>query len=214
MQSGEYACYPYDINYIWMKGFSSRNSDELKREDFKEVNGQFIRQYLGRLLRKNPKLRILEKTVSNGLRLDYVLEVIPEAQIIHLVRDGRDVTASIKSCWEEPAFSEKNQSRRLQLDKLRNFPITTAGPYLLKYLINNLPKLFGKTAVQSWGPRFDGMSEMQSDKSLVEICANQWARSVKHFRSREKDWKAELSSEEQDLALVVLEEQLKKFKYL
>ena len=178
MESGEFNCYPYDINYVWMHGFMDKSDDELSASEFNQSNAEYIRGYLLRLLRDNPEARILEKTVSNGLRLDYVLKIIPEARIIHLIRDGREVTASIKSCWFEPVYSEKNQDWKLLFQKLSNFPLRSAGSYLSSYIRNNLPKLFGDRCVKSWGPRFKGMDQMLQDESLVEVCATQWARSV------------------------------------
>lgn len=179
MQSNQFRCYPYDINYVWMKGNTGRKDDELSISDFKEENAKFIRDYLGKLTSgSNNEQRILEKTVSNALRLEYVLRVLPDAQIIHLVRDGREVTASIRSCWTQPAYSEKNQSRKLLFEKLVAFPFSSAGPYLVKYLKNNLFAMFGGKSVSSWGPRFQGIDKMLAEKPLISVCAQQWARSL------------------------------------
>ena len=177
MQSEQFRCYPYDINYVWKKGNFQRNDDELGVSNFNEDNAKYIRGYLGKLV-SGTDCRILEKTVSNALRLEYVLRVLPNAQVIHLVRDGREVTASIHSCWTQPAYSEKNQSRKLLLEKLISFPFSEAGTYLAKYLKNNIKTAFAGGAVRSWGPRFKGIDEMLAEEPLIAVCAEQWSRSV------------------------------------
>lgn len=178
MQSGDFVCYPYDINYVWMKGHENRLDDQLRYDDYRESNGEYIRNYLDRLNPVNEPKRVLEKTVSNSLRLDYVLRVLPDTQIVHLIRDGREVTASIKSCWTEPPHSTRNQNRSLLLKKILNFPYASATPYLIKYLKNSMPALFGGSGLKSWGPRFEGIDQMLGNCTLLEVCAQQWISSV------------------------------------
>ena len=44
--------------------------------------------------------RILEKTPANSLRLGFVLAAFPDARIVHIVRDGRDVAVSVRKKLE------------------------------------------------------------------------------------------------------------------
>jgi protein-tyrosine sulfotransferase len=46
-------------------------------------------------LQQRGKLRWAEKTGSNGYYLGHILKLYPLARVIHLVRDGRDVTCSL-----------------------------------------------------------------------------------------------------------------------
>ena len=185
MESGAFNCYPYDINYIWMRSFSDRDNDELELSDVRPGDVEFIRRYFDKLLkdRSNSGNRVLEKTVSNGLRLEYVCKTLPGAQVIHLVRDGRDVTASIQSCWKTTRYSSKNQDKKLMFQKLMNFPFFHSTPYLIKYLKNSVSGLSGKASLGSWGPRYSGMEDMMRENTLVEVCATQWARSIDRTRN-------------------------------
>src|SRR5690606_7439082 len=44
--------------------------------------------------------RILEKSPANTLRLGFVRQVFPDARLLHLVRDGRDVAVSVRRKFE------------------------------------------------------------------------------------------------------------------
>lgn len=46
--------------------------------------------------------RIVEKTISNSLRLGFVNEVFPDAKIIYLTRDGRNNINSLINAWLHP----------------------------------------------------------------------------------------------------------------
>jgi hypothetical protein len=45
------------------------------------------------------KSRWADKTPRYALSLDYILELFPDCQIIHVIRDGRDVVASHRHRW-------------------------------------------------------------------------------------------------------------------
>jgi hypothetical protein len=44
-------------------------------------------------------MRLLEKTPENCLRLPFLLEIFPDARIIHLIRDGRSNVSSLMEGW-------------------------------------------------------------------------------------------------------------------
>ena len=46
-----------------------------------------------------PRDRVVEKSVSNTLRVRFVDAVFPDAQYVVIVRDGRDVAASARAQW-------------------------------------------------------------------------------------------------------------------
>lgn len=171
--SNEFSFYPYDINYIWKYKNLHINHDELKLSHLDNEKIEYIRKYFSRI--NNADKRILEKTVSNSLRLEFIKAIYPDAQIIHLHRDGREVTASIKSCWIEPTISTRNQSWSLLAKKIIDFPFRTSTLYLIKHLKNNFSLFSPNKTLKSWGPRFEGIDDVLKSKSLIEVCALQWA---------------------------------------
>jgi hypothetical protein len=61
-----------------------------------KVRGEFIQEYLSYYARANNKKRWVEKSPKNITQLDYIFSVFPRAKFIHMLRDGRDVSCSLR----------------------------------------------------------------------------------------------------------------------
>lgn len=179
-QSSDFAEFPYDINYIWKFGNYHIDHDELTKHNLNEKISRFIEKQFDNTLQKDRKgKRVLEKSVSNSLRVDFVKEVFPDCRIIHLFRDGRDVAASARLCWQAPMTSGRIQSRKDLIRKIGDFPVSAASPYLLTYLNTYLARfLSSQKELRTWGPRFKGMDEAVRKYSLLDVCGQQWSHSV------------------------------------
>ena len=121
---------PYDVNYIWRYGNEAYPDDALPVS----LAAPRIKAYIRRLLSKQASMGtarsiLVEKTVSNTLRIPFVREVFPEARFIHLIRSGRDVTESAMRMWLSPP------DWRYLLQKARSFPVSNFG-YAAWYLWN------------------------------------------------------------------------------
>ena len=168
---------PYDINYVWTMGNFDLGHDELEPADLKPEIRDFIRNFIEKFNTGGPHGRVVEKTVSNTLRVPFVDAVFPAAQYVVIVRDGRDVAASAREQW-----STRSSGNSL-LAKLKTFPVKHAWAYGVKYVRNNLDGLFPwHDVVKSWGPRFKGMDDFVRSHDLIETCAMQWVRSVEGTR--------------------------------
>lgn len=179
-QSEEVSVIPYDINYIWKYGNYNLEHDEMNDIYLTDKETTFIKTYIEKQAKKSEKKILIEKTVSNCLRVDFIKRVFPEAKIIHLYRDGRDVSLSAKSRWEGSIFDKEQQSKKDILQKLRDLPVLAVLPYLMNYVKINLKHFFSKqsTEVDSWGPVYKGMNEDKKQFSLLKVCALQWKNSV------------------------------------
>lgn len=163
---------PYDINYIWRYGNSRIRSDEIPVHCLTPKIVKHIRCEITKYHQGAPNL--IEKTVSNCLRLPYVNAVFPNARYIHLVRDGRDVIESVHRQWiAKPDWSYIWQ-------KARRFPLRSAFGYGFRYAAGLLRKSISSSqqANVTWGPRYEGIDEDVARKDLWEVCAIQWLRSV------------------------------------
>lgn len=164
----------YDINYVWMHGAYQLDHDKRDVTSLHPDSREFIRNYL---IDKSDGKILVEKTVSNCLRVDLVKAVLPEARFIHLIRDGRDVVASVSSLWEKTALSKKNQPYSALLRKIVQYPYLDAWPYLVR-IIND--RLAGKVGLvpHIWGPRYPGIQQDILNLPLLTVCMSQWKNCV------------------------------------
>ena len=163
------SCIPYDIGYVWRSGNESISHDELLPSDLTPEKARIIRSSISQLAKRASKApdfsTVLEKSVPNALRPLFIKSVFPDAKLIHMVRDGRQVIESSMRNWESPSDTG------YFLDKLKYFPLRNIT-YALWYAKNRL--IGGKTKnVRVWGPRYDGMQADANSMALVEVCTQQ-----------------------------------------
>lgn len=162
---------PYDINFIWRLGNESCAHDELVSADATPEIAARIRSRLAAFADGAPLL--IEKTVSNSLRIPFVQAVFPEAKYIFLFRDGRDVVESAYRQWTRPP------DWKYLLRKAATFPFLDAPGYAWKYFLGLLGrKRSDGRRSSTWGPRYEGIDRDVASKELIEVCALQWTRSI------------------------------------
>ncbi|GAB6095171.1 hypothetical protein JCM14469_14230 [Desulfatiferula olefinivorans] len=171
----------YDANYIWKYGNYYVKHDEVSPNSIDNKQREKIRSFFNKICLLENKNRLLEKSVSNSLRIPLVRSVFPDCKIIHLYRNGLDVAADSRRCWQASAVSEDIQSNKDRIRKVKEFPFMMAWPYLLDYTLNYGKKLLlMHDHVSSWGPRYAGIDKDVREKSLIEVCAIQWKKCVEH----------------------------------
>lgn len=158
---------PFDVNYIWRIG-QNKDHDALTPSDLDTKKKNIIISQFNKLSPKKPVL--LEKTVSNCLRIPFVRAVFPDAKFIFLSRDGRDVVESVMRQWGE------TREFSYFLAKLKTFPIRHAFGYLLEYMINWVRFKFTDKGNDNyiWGVKYPGYQSDLKTKSILEVCAHQW----------------------------------------
>lgn len=174
------AVVPYDINYIWRHKNEHKPTDDLRVEELTYDIQQYIRKYVTKYALKNKQTRyrqdvdtIVEKTVSNTLRVPFCAEVFPNAKFIVLVRNGLDVTSSSLREWK------KDVDWRYGVKKLRYLPLGQ-----LKYLFTNFKltnRLLDKkhsSAYQHWGPLTNDATTCVTEENIYKVCAQQWVDCV------------------------------------
>ncbi len=168
------ATWPCDeINYLWRHFHASHPNDEFRPEQATPRVVSYLRRAFARQARRTEARWLVEKTCANSLRVDFVRAVFPEAKFLLLARDGRDVVASALKRWQAPL------DMRYIARKARFVPPSDLPYYAVRYLRHRLHRQFsGKERLGSWGPRFAEMDTMLATRSLAEVCAEQWRRSV------------------------------------
>ena len=170
---------PYDVNYIWRYKAGPLPDDVLSVESLSFEKRDFITQTLrdqAGIQRGDTQTILIEKTVSNTLRVPFVHKIFPDAHYVHLVRDGRDVTHSAMGMWQaKPDLGAL-------WTKLKGVPLSNLG-YVFWFGANFVKGLFsGRGGGKIWGPRYPGFEEDLAGRPLVEICARQWLHSVSAAR--------------------------------
>jgi hypothetical protein len=162
-------CFPTEINYIWRYGNRKIDTDELKPEHARPEVIAYIRRRFQQLSKKFNSEIIVEKTCANALRVSFVHAILPNACIVHLVRDGRAVAESALRCWQG------RPSGRYLLRKARWVPPRDIPYYAFRYIRYQVGR-FNRhnTKQKSWGPRFAQLDELVKEKMLIEVCGIQW----------------------------------------
>ncbi len=92
----------YTSKLFHRTGLEPKDIDERVMEDCRNA-GDFLRIVMEAIARKQGVERWAESTPLHMLYLPLIKKVIPEALVIHIIRDGRDVTASLDRIgWIRP----------------------------------------------------------------------------------------------------------------
>lgn len=176
--SAHVSAVPYDVNYIWRFGNENFDHDALPKEAATKDICMFIRAQLLKSSSANEMTRIVEKTVSNALRIPFVNAVLPDAQYIFIVRDGRDVVESALRCWQQrPEIG-------YMLQKLRTYPWQHCMSYAIRVGLGLVTQRLGMgVSNHSWGPRYPGINHDLGVLDLATICAKQWQVTMSQYES-------------------------------
>lgn len=168
-------CVPFEAEYIWHLGNEKINHDELEVSSITPKIRSTIRRKFSALSKGAPIL--LEKSVSNCVRLPFVNSIFPEAKYIHLVRDGRDNVESIYRQWIHSPGPEYVIKRLLMFPWWKD---VAAFKYMAYYAKRLIMKNMNISSNQSgtWGVRYKGIESDLLELSLLEVCSIQWNQSV------------------------------------
>ncbi|HEY8455815.1 MAG TPA: sulfotransferase [Actinopolymorphaceae bacterium] len=165
---------PYDIGFVWRYGNEQAPDDVLVPSAIGARSRRFIRKFIDRYAAGSPS-GVIEKTVGNCFRVPAVVSVIPDAYVIHIVRDGVDTIESARRQWTAPL------DLRYAMGKLPHVPLRLAfrcgANYLASFAYRWGP---GDGRQRSWGPRYPGIDADLARHDLLVVCARQWRESVRH----------------------------------
>lgn len=180
----------YEPYFIWAPHFDISLDDKWNDENLNDKSRYLIRKEYKNFFREMNGLYLVDKSPGYAQNVKCVYNIFPEAKWIHIFRDGRDVTLSIKKEWQK---REKivEQKRYLDIIKL-GITMLWRQPFwrhrfkALLYEVMSVastnPKLYLNKAKWrgsvGWGPRFSGWQEYLETHSSLEFNAMQWVKSV------------------------------------
>ena len=139
--------------------------DDARPEVVRHIRGEFTRRLQG-----TGRLRLLEKTPSNALRMAFVERVLPGCRFVHILRDPVETVLSIRSYWE-------GTTRSVPVAKLRARAREVTwrqAPYYARELWRRVRASAGGGRGGAWGPRVPGLEAMMRELSTLELAAVQW----------------------------------------
>ncbi len=164
--------------FTWRYG-NDHKSDMLRGSDATEEIVAYIRRQFARQVRESGRIRLLEKTPSNALRLEFVDRVFPDSKIIHIIRNGIDSSLSIRSYWNQAAHGIKGVNPGKFRERLKELELRRIPNYAVEAVRRFAPKpLSSLVGSNVWGPRIPGIRGLMQDLELLEVCALQWRTCV------------------------------------
>jgi len=90
--------YAFEAHNVWESVPGPRDGSHRMTADYAtpQVVNFFRRAFAGVLQTRPDKKIFAEKCPRNSLRVPYIRRIFPEVKLIHVVRDGRDVTCSLR----------------------------------------------------------------------------------------------------------------------
>ena len=159
----------------WKYG-NDRKSDMLRPADARPDVCRHIRDTFSRAVRDQGRERLVEKTPSNSLRMEFVEKVLPGCLFVHTIRDGYESVLSIRKFWQQHARGVRKDKLRERLGEL---DLRRAPYYAKEFLRRTLPASFsGLVGQPVWGPRIPGIDGLLQELDLLEVCCLQWRMCV------------------------------------
>ena len=167
---------------VWKVGNDGK-SDALRPEDARPAVIARIRSRFAKLVRAQGKERLIDVTPGNSLRLGFVHRVFPDAQFVHLIRDGVDNVLSMRRFYavyartirpEKDAVRDSFIMRRTREIRLGQLPYTAME--IVRHLAPDfLLPLVGPPVL---GVRLPAMVAMRREMDLLDVCFLQWRSAV------------------------------------
>jgi hypothetical protein len=159
----------------WRYGNDDK-SDMLRGADARPEVCQHIRQKFAKAVKDAGRERLIEKTPSNSLRMEFVDRVLPNCIFVHTLRDGVESVLSIRKFWEQHAHG---LLKGKLIERFRETGLKRAPYYFKEALRRVMPKSFSSIGGKPvWGPRLPGIDGLLEQLDLLEVCCLQWRMCV------------------------------------
>lgn len=160
--------------YIWRHGNALWPDDCLAVKHARPRVVRYVRRRFAQFVQEQGKKRFFENAQSNVLALPFVNAVLPESKIIHIIRDGRDVAASLRNIRTKRRTKKIVKGTR---SRLPGIPMADWPAYFPEFVKNVWKQRFKKEAY-AFGPKIKNWKELYDRYDLLEFCAITWHECV------------------------------------
>ena len=156
----------------WDPGLSGTTDDRLTADDVTPQIQARIVKACANVVRREGCRRYLEDLSYHALRVPFVHRVMPDARIIHVIRNPRHAIPEMLYGWTQNDSVARAVMRRRQHIRLRSLP-----RMLVQFTRNYVrSRIIGSRS--SWGPRVPGLSDFVKGHGVAEVAAYQWRMMV------------------------------------
>lgn len=157
---------------IWDFGLGARNDDCREAADVTDRVRQHIVNGCAALVADAGKRRYVDALSYHALRVPFVHRLMPEAKIVHVIREPEAIIPEMLRGWTYRDSVAKVIARRRKGLKLHALP-----RHALRFAKNYVQsRLRGKRT--TWGPRVPGLAEFVKTHSAAQVAAYQWQQMV------------------------------------
>ncbi|MCC6680124.1 MAG: sulfotransferase [Phycisphaeraceae bacterium] len=166
-QSGEFKSLDEPI-MIWNIGFGRRDDDSRSAEEATAKLCDAIRSACQHEIAGMDGKRYMEHLAYHCLRIPFTHRVMPEALIIHVIRDAREALPEMVYGWTYRDTLSKAIRRRSHSIRLSSLPWLA-----IRFARNYFSSLL-RGQRMSWGPRVPGLKDVTASASPAMLAAMQW----------------------------------------
>lgn len=156
----------------WDPGLTGMKDDRLTADHATPRIRARIVKGCANVVRRANRRRYLEDLSYHALRIPFVHRVLPDAKIVHVIRNPRGAIPEMLYGWTQNDSVARAVLRRRQHIHLRSLPRMVAQ-FARNYVRS---RVSGSRA--SWGPRVPGLTEFAASHSVAEVAAFQWRMMV------------------------------------
>lgn len=159
---------------VWDIGLGTRADDIRTADEVTDQTRASIVQSCQSLIKAHPNTRYLDDLAYHALRIPFVNAVMPEARIIHVIRDPRQAIPEMIYGWLYKDTVGKAFMRRRKAIRLSTLP-----RHGVRFLKNQIVRRV-KGRRSTWGPRVPGMAKVVASEPVAVIAAYQWMQMVQN----------------------------------
>jgi len=162
-------------NTIWRIGHPSAKTDRRSPEEVTESLKECIRGAYLQKQRTSGDKRIVDDSPLHCVNLPFVQQVLPEAKVIHIFRDGRSVVPDVIRSWQKPLYSFRPKTLRCILRRLHETPVAEWRSYVPRILRVVGSKVWPYNAQRVIrGVRYPGIEHDVEILDRIELACKQW----------------------------------------
>ena len=162
-------------NTIWRIGNPSAETDRRNPEEATSSVKEHIRRAYLKKQKVSGGRRIVDDSPLHCVNVSFVRQVLPEAKIIHVFRDGRDAVADVLRSWQKPMYSFNRKTLRFVVRRLRETPAWEWWTYLPRIVQVISSKAHPRNAQKLIrGVRYPGIEHDVEILDGIELACKQW----------------------------------------